>query len=178
MARKPRAWTPERQKAREQFAADREAYRAGHAVAAWTPDRASVPAPPPAPILAVEQAALAAAERGEFGGIGDENAEAFKKLLGLSLKQSIAIMEMQLDPEDKNFAKLMSTQQSIMSSVFSTTARIDDALLQRAKTDEMDQVLGVLAEEAKKLEGRGGAAPAPVVEEDENTRALRELGML
>lgn len=144
----------------------------------WSPENPSVRPPPPppapfAPLAVLEKTVLAAAEQGVAPAFSDSNSAAFQELLGLSLKSALEVMNLELDPTDKNFAKLLSTKQSIMSSVFSTTARIDAALMRRQETDEMDAVLGDLEEEQRKLAARRGE---PV--EDDETRLLREMGML
>lgn len=123
---------------------------------------------------------------GRPGGAGGplllERAELFDELLGLSLQRALDTMRIDLkdmDPNDKNFQKIMSTQQSIMSSVFSTAARIDEAKLRARETDKLDEVLDALHREERK------AAGAPVIEaeftavkaQDTRTEAdvLREL---
>lgn len=145
-------------------------------VAPWTPENPSVRPPPPPPLVplaALEQTVIRAAEQGIAPAFSDTNSAAFQELLGLSLTSALEVMNLKLDPEDKNFAKLLSTKQSIMSSVFSTTARIDAALMRRQETDEMDAVLLALEAETVKLAERRGE----FVEDDE-TRVLREMGML
>lgn len=147
----------------------------------WTPENPGLRPPPPpppppvpyAPLAVLEQTVLAAAEKGVAPAFSETNSAAFQELLGLSLSSALEVMKLTLDPDDKNFAKLLSTKQSIMSSVFSTTARIDAALMRRQETDEMDAVLASFAEEEAHLAKRRGA-----VDKDETTRVLRELGML
>lgn len=86
-----------------------------------------------------------------------------------------------LDPADKNYQKIMSTQQSIMSSVFSTQARIDEARLRRQNDDKLEEVLRELRQQEKELgitsphiagEYRVVEQPAP---EDSEAEALRRL---
>lgn len=48
---------------------------------------------------------------------------------------------------DPNFAKIISTQQSVASSVFSTTARINEANLRRVQSDKMQELLDELRAE-------------------------------
>lgn len=146
----------------------------------WSPENPGLRPPPPpptpfAPLAVLEKTVLAAAEQGIAPTFSDTNSAAFQELLGLSLQSALEVMKLTLDPDDKNFAKLLSTKQSIMSSVFSTTARIDAALMRRQETDEMDAVLASFEEEQKKLATRRGT-PSPV--EDEDARVLREMGML
>ncbi len=99
-----------------------------------------------APKLTYEQAwgadpvvEKAAADAGELDL--DRHADDLQELLGLSLKAAKVIMKMELDPLDKHYPKLLSTQQSIMSSVFSTAARVSDQSLRRRETDKMEELL-------------------------------------
>lgn len=86
----------------------------------------------------------------------------------------------EMDPADKNFQKVMSTQQSIMSSVFSTQARIDEARLRRQNDDKLEAVLKELRAQEKALgitsphiEGEHRVIePPPLDEEAEALAAL------
>lgn len=63
------------------------------------------------------------------------------------MDRAIEIMQIPVDIDMPNFFKLVGTQQSIMTSVFSTTARVDDTNLRRAQTDRLDNLLRRLKSE-------------------------------
>ena len=48
---------------------------------------------------------------------------------------------MGLDPNDKNFPKLLSTKTAIMSSVLTATTRVNDGALRRKNNDRIGQLL-------------------------------------
>lgn len=110
-----------------------------------------------------------------------ERAAQFEQLLDMSLARATDVMSIDLkamDPADKNFQKIMSTQQSIMASVFSTTARIDDAKLRAKQTDLMDEVLEAVRRHDHQPRLAGPAPVDAVFEEvaaDDEEAIRREL---
>ena len=56
-------------------------------------------------------------------------------------------MEMPLDPESRNFAKVLGTKQAIASSILTATARTRQDQLQRTGVDEVAQLLEQLKAE-------------------------------
>ena len=51
------------------------------------------------------------------------------------------VLEMGLDPMDKNFPKLLSTKTAIMSSELTSTTRVNDGALRRKNNDRIGQLL-------------------------------------
>lgn len=70
-------------------------------------------------------------------------------MLGLALESAKGIMSLKLDPEHKDFAKLMARQTSIVSAVLSTTARIDEARLRGRGRDKVADILKAIEAEKK-----------------------------
>lgn len=60
------------------------------------------------------------------------------------MDQSLKIMSMDLDPEHKHFAKVLSVQQSIIGSVLTTTARVSSSRLRGKETDNMAEILDAI----------------------------------
>lgn len=72
-------------------------------------------------------------------------------MLGLALESAKDIMKLKLDPDHKDFAKLMARQTSIVSAVLSTTARIDEARLRGRNRDKTKEILEAIAAEKRGL---------------------------
>lgn len=87
--------------------------------------------------------------------------EEFDKLTGLCLSKAIEIMELELDPDHREFGRLLSLQSSITSSVFSVTSRINNEALRRAPTDK----IGGLLDELKAASGEAPAEKALTLED-------------
>lgn len=51
------------------------------------------------------------------------------------------IMEMQLNPEHKHFARMLSAKQSMAASILTATARVRDGLLRPNSDDGLDALL-------------------------------------
>lgn len=51
------------------------------------------------------------------------------------------VMEMKLDPDHKNFPKVLSTKQAIASSILTATARVRDGLLRPTGDDGLGSIL-------------------------------------
>ena len=95
-----------------------------------------------------EETIARASEIGVRGGAGILNkVDAFSDLLSLSIERVTQIMALKPNPTDKDFAKIMSTQQSIAASVFSTAARIDETQLRRQNADKLDEILEIVRQE-------------------------------
>lgn len=60
------------------------------------------------------------------------------------MDQSLKIMQMDLDPEHKHFAKVLSVQQSIIGSVLTTTARVSSNRLRGKENDHMAEILDAI----------------------------------
>jgi hypothetical protein len=54
---------------------------------------------------------------------------------------SLKIMQMELDPEHKHFAKVLGVQQSIISSVLTTTARVASGRLRGKENDHLAEII-------------------------------------
>lgn len=102
--------------------------------------------------------------------LAGENHSIFEELLGLSLRRSRDIMLMTLDPDDRNFPKLLASQESIAKSVFTVTARINDTELRRKQNDK----IGGLLEEIKQAQADQSRLPGehPLDEESALRAAL------
>jgi len=57
------------------------------------------------------------------------------------LAHAQAVLEMALDPNDKNFPKVLSTKTAVMSSVLTATTRVNDGALRRKNNDRIGQLL-------------------------------------
>lgn len=77
--------------------------------------------------------------------------------MGLSIEKMIEIMKMELHAEDKNFPKLLSTQQAIAASVFSTAARIDENQLRKQAQDKLSEILDLIRSEQAAMPARRAA---------------------
>lgn len=51
------------------------------------------------------------------------------------------------DPTNANYAKIITTQQAIISSVFTTTARVEQTRLRQQEADKMEELLATLERE-------------------------------
>jgi hypothetical protein len=81
----------------------------------------------------------------------------------MSLAFARQVMEMKLDPEHKNFPKVLSVKQAIAQSMLTATARVRDGLLKPREDDGMDEVLRRIRGEAGEPEA---VAPLAPVEDD------------
>lgn len=74
------------------------------------------------------------------GGLLDQKDKLYTELLGLALDRALDIMR--IKPGDENFDKQVLTRQaSIIASVLSTTARIDEARLKGRGRDRVSELL-------------------------------------
>ena len=117
--------------------------------------RRSLPSPeegpdPGEPVLAagyrdaIEIAATRSAEaRVRDGGrvLADPVADEFEQLVKLSLKYVRDILELELNPEHKNFLRVLSAKQAASSSVLTATARVRDGLLRPVNDDGVEALL-------------------------------------
>lgn len=62
----------------------------------------------------------------------------------MSLDFAERIMAMNLDPDHKNFSRLLGIQQSIASSMLTATARVRDGLLRPSNDDGLADLLKAL----------------------------------
>ena len=76
------------------------------------------------------------------------NPEAFQQLITLSLAHAVTVMQIELDPDDKNFPKLLSAKSAVMSAVLSASTKVGDSTLRKQSTDK----IGALLEEVKRAE--------------------------
>lgn len=95
---------------------------------------------------------LTAAERRGETRIADQ----FEALLTSTMAFAEEVMSMKLDPQDKNFAKVLSVKQSIASSILTATARTREGLLRPEQSDGMDVVF-----DAIRAEGGGDLRRVP-----------------
>jgi len=69
-------------------------------------------------------------------------------LLGLTFDRALDIMR--IKPGDDNFSpQVLTRQASIISSMLSTTARIDEARLRGKGRDKISEILKAIADEGK-----------------------------
>lgn len=66
------------------------------------------------------------------------------------MTRALDIMRLKPREDNPQFARVISTQQSVIASVFSTTARINEASLKKQQTDKMERLLAELQAEAKR----------------------------
>ena len=52
--------------------------------------------------------------------------------------------------DDKNYSRIISTQQSVISSVLSTAMKIGEARLQKGKKDQFEEILALIKHEQDK----------------------------
>lgn len=57
------------------------------------------------------------------------------------MKSALDIMAIELDPDHKHFAKILSVQQSIIGSVLTTTARVTSNRLRGKENDHMADII-------------------------------------
>lgn len=55
------------------------------------------------------------------------------------------VMAMKLDPDHKNFPKILATKQAIASSMLTATARVRDQLLKPSVDDGFSKVLAAIS---------------------------------
>lgn len=55
-------------------------------------------------------------------------------------------MEMKLDPNHPHFARLLASQQSVISAVMSTSAKVDETALRMKQDDKLSRILSKLKE--------------------------------
>jgi hypothetical protein len=53
-------------------------------------------------------------------------------------------MAMQLDPNDKNFPKVLATKQAVASSILTASVRLGDASLRKKSSDKVQDLLDEL----------------------------------
>lgn len=77
----------------------------------------------------------------------DMKSEQFERLLGLSFDFAEQVMAMELDPDERNFGKLLSVKQSIAASLLTATTRIRAGDLRPAGKDAVADILRRLKDE-------------------------------
>lgn len=75
--------------------------------------------------------------------------------------------------DEKIYPKLLSTQQAIASSVFSTTARVNEGNLRAAQTDRLQRVLDALRED-EAGDAETSPDPSSTNSSDQDERQLDE----
>ena len=100
--------------------------------------------------------------RGDSGILN--KVEAFSDLLSLSLQEAMKIMQTDVGIDHPLYAKLASTKQAIMASVFSTAARIDETALRRQNASKLDEILQIVREEELLLKGSKTIEAKPSVQ--------------
>ena len=90
----------------------------------------------------------------------------------MAMDHAKAVMQMELNPEHKNFARLMSAKQSVLASVFTATARVREGLLRPSSDDGLDDILArikgadVAQDIRTPISGADGVAVALVTADD------------
>ena len=74
----------------------------------------------------------------------------FSQLRKISLEKALEIMAIKLDPEHKDFAKLMARQTAIMTAVVTATTRIEATALRGRVRTKFDEILTAISEEEKR----------------------------
>lgn len=70
----------------------------------------------------------------------------------MSLRHAKDVLRLELDPLDKNFPKVLSSKNAVMSSVLMATVRVNQGDLQRKTDDGIKKVLAAIeAEDAQRL---------------------------
>ena len=70
----------------------------------------------------------------------------------MSLKHAKEVLRLELDPLDKNFPKVLSSKNAVMSSVLTATVRVNQSDLQRKTDDGIKKVLAAIeAEDRQRL---------------------------
>lgn len=62
-------------------------------------------------------------------------------------------MKMPLPEDPKDSARLLSTKQAVMASVFATAAKIDENQLKREKTNKLDALIELVRQAEQELRG-------------------------
>lgn len=70
----------------------------------------------------------------------------------LALDEVLGIMRMQLDPDDRTFQTILRAKSAIINSVLNTQVRVDEAMLQQRRRDELLPALLARIEAALKHE--------------------------
>lgn len=70
--------------------------------------------------------------------------ELFEQLRIESFRFALQVMRMELDPDERGFAKLIGTKQQIMTSILTATGRIRPGDLRQADDDGVGQLLAAL----------------------------------
>lgn len=95
----------------------------------------------------------------------------FKKLLGQALKFAEYIMDLQVDPTDRNFARVLSIKQSVATAIMSVQARIHASGLRPQEDDGTAELLRQL----KAGEPQKSSSYVAASVEDAHTPTLESL---
>jgi hypothetical protein len=101
---------------------------------------------------ALEVAATRSAEarlRDGHGVLKDPVADEFEELVKLALRHVRDILQLELNPEHKNFLRVLSAKQAASSSVLTATARVREGLLRPVNDDGVEALL-------RRVKGTGG----------------------
>ncbi len=72
----------------------------------------------------------------------------FDELVGLSVERALEIMKLKPNPKSANYARIISTQQSIAASVLPAAVKL--AMLRAQKGDKLGEILERVREEEAK----------------------------
>lgn len=59
-------------------------------------------------------------------------------------------MDLELDPEDKHFARILSAKQAVSSSMFTASVRVDSSSLRKQTNDKLGEILNLIKLDRKK----------------------------
>lgn len=81
-------------------------------------------------------------------------AQQFEELRHLAMQRALDIMNIKpdYDVHGKDFMRILSTQQSVIASVLSTTARVENSKLRKTQDDGMERVLAAVKDAQKRQE--------------------------
>lgn len=83
--------------------------------------------------------------------VSQSDAQLLQELRGLSLEKALKIMRMDLSTEHKDFARVLSIQQSITTTVLAATVRVDGGQLRTPQEDKYEEMLRTARELKAKL---------------------------
>lgn len=62
-------------------------------------------------------------------------------------------MAIEIDPDHKNFARVLAAKQAVASSVFTMMARVDASALRKQTNDRLGELLHLVKQEQRRQKG-------------------------
>jgi len=88
----------------------------------------------------------------------DTDDKRFEELRTLSLDRALEIMRLTVDQNHPHFARILATQQAVISSVLTTTVRTDHGVLRGKVRDKYSEMLAAARRLAAERAAQGSAA--------------------